>query len=380
MHVAVVRIADLGRFPPAISLVRALLDLGHEVTLLANGTGNLPRSVRCNERFRSIELGKRTTAKDRLVQMVAAPRTIREYLRRNRSRIDVLWTTTDISARAVGRLALSFVHVMQISELVEFTPAILMHNVPLHSRMVPELARNAAAVVVPEYNRAHIQKVWWHLPVVPKVLPNKPYPDIPLNDSNAPWAVQLDKIKSDVRRVVLYQGVYAADRSLIPYAEAMAVLGEDYVMYTMGSAQDSIGAKMIEELKSKFPNVVDLGFVPAPNHLVFTQYGHIGLLPYVAGGNHQFSPLNALYCAPNKIWEYARFGLPMLGSDVPGLSSIFTARGIGMTSASDPKSIAKGISALWDNYEEVSSRSREYYETVDFRRIVADIIESVTRR
>lgn len=56
----------------------------------------------------------------------------------------------------------------------------------LHYRNIENLARRASRVVVPEYNRAHIQQAYWNLPRLPKVLPNKPYPDSSINDIVVP--------------------------------------------------------------------------------------------------------------------------------------------------------------------------------------------------
>lgn len=380
MNIAVVRIADLGLFPPAISLVRALLDLGHEVTLIANGTACLSAEVRSQDNLHLVELGARSTAKDRLVQIAAAPLVVRDYLRAHAETIDVLWTTTDISARAVGRLALEFTHVMQISELVEFTPAVLMHNIPLHSRVVPELARQAAAVVVPEYNRAHIQRAWWKLPRVPFVLPNKPYPDVlPVCDSNI-LPPSLHALMEDERRILMYQGVYAEDRSLLPYAEAVKRLGPNYTLYIMGRAQDAEGTRMLETLRGEYRDfVVDIGHVVPPKHLLYTRFGGLGLLPYEPGKGKQFSSLNGLYCAPNKIWEYSKFGLPMLGSNVPGLENILTQADMGYTTGTDPDCIVSAIERIWENYEYISRNSLNFYKTIDYRKLVSDVLDSAIR-
>lgn len=62
-------------------------------------------------------------------------------------------------------------------------------------------AKKAYKVVVPEYNRAHIQKTWWGLEKVPTVLPNK----MTLSTiDTVPKEIQeiLSEIKNENRRVI----------------------------------------------------------------------------------------------------------------------------------------------------------------------------------
>lgn len=78
--------------------------------------------------------------------------------------------------------------------------------------------------------------------------------------------------------------------------------------------------------------VIDSGFVAAPNNLAVTLYGHIGLPLYKAAKYSHNSVSNARYYASNKIWECSRFGLPVVGSDVPGFASEFKDGGMGSRS------------------------------------------------
>ena len=86
---------------------------------------------------------------------------------------DVLWTTTDATVRELGDIVLDYCHVMQVLELIRDIP-----KFPYQNRIMSHLdryAKKAWKVVVPEYNRAYIQQVWWELDRTPVVLPNKPY-------------------------------------------------------------------------------------------------------------------------------------------------------------------------------------------------------------
>ena len=377
MNIVVIRVFEITRFPPAISLVNALLDLGHSVTLIANEVGSLPKGMLEREGLTVIDFGKRGSRLRNLVHLVTDHELIKKYLRKHRSEIDLVWTTTDISARAAGNELLEFPYVLQLSELIEYVPLLKGADSRLHYRNIERLARRASRVVVPEYNRAHIQQAYWDLPRLPKVLPNKPYPDRD-NDSAAIPDEMADRLIGDGRKKLLYQGVYAGDRNLESYAKAVNLLGDDYALYIMGQPIDP-GVDWFRDLSKITDRVVDLGFVPAPNHLAATPYGHIGLLPYKASKFSHYSTLNPIYCAPNKIWEYSRFGLPMIGSDVPGLTGAFRDGRMGLTVDGTPEAIADAVMAIDKDYDGFSARSKEYYDTVDIKRTVSEILDEAMR-
>lgn len=375
MHIVVIRRGAAAGFPPVINLVSCLLDLGIRVTLIISEGDKLPKELLKRELLDVVNLGRQEkSTKEYLKRLYSVPKIISGYLRRNKNVIDAVWTMDDVSARDAGSILFEFRHIMFISELVEHVPLFTYRDIPLHSNLVKKLARNAARVVVPEYNRAHIQRVWWDLPVTPAVLPNKPYPDLPLGDSVIDKHI-LAKLESEKRKIILYQGVYGSDRNLTPYAEAVENLGDDYVLYLMGRAVEEKGKASHAKLCSCFTKIVDLGFVPSPYHLAITPYASIGLLPYVPHKFKHYSIINALYCAPNKIWEYSRFGLPMVGSDVPGLSNIFEGKGIGEIVDGSPEGIADAIKLIDENYEHYQANSLAYYNSVDVKSAVSLILK-----
>lgn len=72
----------------------------------------------------------------------------------------------------------------------------------------------------------------------------------------------------------------------------------------------------LHELQKEYPNGFEyLGFIKPPHHLAIQKYCDIGILTYVS----DTGSINPIFCAPNKIFEYARLGMPMLCNDIPGL-------------------------------------------------------------
>lgn len=377
MNIVVIKVSNIVNLPPAISLVNALLDLGHNVTLITGGIASLPESIVERRGFTGIDLGNYCAKFDNLKHLYLDHKLITDYLNSHKSEIDLVWTTTDVSARAVGLELLNFNYVLQISELVEYVPLIRNGSSRLHYDNFIKLAINASRVVVPEYNRAHIQQALWELPVTPKVLPNKPYPDSVLHETKLPLEIE-EFLKKNNRKILLYQGIYSGDRNLENYAKAVNLLGPDYTLCLMGKPMEA-GANWLRDLKAISDQVVDLGYIAAPNHLSVTPYGYIGLLPYRGKRYSHYSVLNALYCAPNKIWEYSRFGLPMIGSDVPALNGAFRDGQMGFTVDGSPESIVDAVMSIDKDYDGFSARSKKYYDSIDVKQIVAEILDEAMR-
>ena len=282
---------------------------------------------------------------------------------------DIIWTANDATVRELGDILLKYKHVMQLMELIEFIPAFPKINfLRINAK---KYAQHAWKVVVPETNRAYIQKTWWELETLPTVLPNKPYhleePEITSKSSE-----YIKKLSEEKRRVLLYQGVFMEDRNLEAYARATGVLKDKYCMYIMGEDSD-----YRKKLCKKFPHIEYIPFIAPPDHLAVTKHADVGITPYVAkhlkGSNH--SVLNAMYCAPNKIYEYAAYGLPMIGSDVLGLKEPFVKYNIGVTCKGDNvEEIVEKLKYIDDNYDEMSKNCAAFYNDIDLDKIVHDIL------
>lgn len=81
-----------------------------------------------------------------------------------------------------------------------------------------------------------------------------------------------------------------------------------------------------KQICEQCPNVVYIPFIQPPYHLLATQYADIGVLTYVSSKRD----LNALHCAPNKLFEYSVWGLPMIGNNIPRLAYPFEKYNIGV--------------------------------------------------
>lgn len=377
--ITLVHLEDITAYPPVMNVLKNFLCHSHKVNLISCGTTKLPAEIRKNNNIKiyDISLPSGNSIHNRLSRSYKRKTIGRKLTRQCMQHSDVLWTTTDLTVEMLGKMVLEYRHVMQLMELIDHYPRIRMKylsKLPFAQFPIKNYGRKAWKVVVPEKNRAYIQKTWWDLKETPYVLPNKPY-DINVGEPDLNEMKILEEMQEEKRKIILFQGNLSDDRDLSPFAEAIKTLGEEYCLYVMGKS----GARYVNESKKlfeKYPFIKYIGYFTPPKHLLFTKYAHIGLLPYIPSKNHLFLPdLNALYCAPNKIYEYSAFGVPMLGTDVPGLTAPFEKYNIGVSCKKlDAKHIVEAVKKIDGNYAELSQNCKRYFVDTNLDEIVEKIL------
>ncbi len=372
MKITIVEVNRVSDFPPVQNLIRVLLKLGHHVCLISRATDCLPKEILDNELLETHEIPWTSpkTIFGRVFHRFSLKRYVIKKTRECMMDSDILWTTSIVTIRELRKEVYRYKHVFQLMELTRYgylTSLRIKYS-------LSKIAKKAFKVVTPEINRAYIEKVWWELENVPTVLPNKPFTINP-GEITPDIKNSLDKIRREKRKVILYLGGLFSDRNLDSIAEAVSNK-DDCVLYIVGKAFDDFGLKKINELKTKF-NVEYLGGFNPPSHLHFLKYAYAGVLPYKPTKSSSSDELNALYCAPNKIFEYAGFGVPMIGSDVLGLKIPFDKWGIGFCYDDDSvSSITSALSKLDQNREEMSKNCLKFYESVNLEEIVKGILEN----
>ena len=238
--------------------------------------------------------------------------------------------------------------------------------------------RKAVKIVCCEYNRAQIAKGMFQLDRLPYILPNKPYFDekklqkIPIDIQTIVDNVRNKTMK---KKVVLYQGIFInGERRLEEFCQAIKNMPDEYMLLVMGKT-----SPLYEELKQKYASekILFIPFIRPPFHLLITCLASIGVLSYFPRPMTIASVLNPLFCAPNKIFEYAKYGIPMIANDIPGLRYIFLEHKCGEC-IPDPMSvynIEQTILSVFRNYESYSKGAIHYYDSVDIKHIIANIME-----
>lgn len=369
MKILVLHYGEVSDYPPTRNLIEILLDSGHDVTViardqldsLASFSGRAIKVIKLNSYpDSSMNKVKAFFANKKLVKKVLS-----DLMKKN----DMLWITSPEALRYVDCSIFQYKYVLQLMELVENVSKYPMLQMPYLP--IKEYAQHAYKVVVPETNRAYIQRVWWDLNECPIVLPNKPYRLPEAGMITPEIASIIVEMENESRKKILYQGVFSTERNLDAIAEAVASLQNEVCMYIMGKDDDHK-----RQLMRRYPFLKYIPFQTPPCHLLITKHADIGLLPYVPNINDVNSSLNALYCAPNKLYEYAAYGIPMIGSDVLGLVEPFEKYDIGVVcKAFTTENIQQAINYLLSNYRAMAENCKTFYNKIDLREVVNNILQ-----
>ncbi len=235
-------------------------------------------------------------------------------------------------------------------------------------------AKNAAGIVCCEKNRSRIIKSRWHLCSLPYTIPNKPaaHPRIrKMEPSCEITSTIIENIKD--RKIILYQARHIHFVSeLEKLARALKSINGDYLLVLVGTIDN---AAEIAKVIDIYPQTYMTGHIPSPKHMEITSYAYIGVAVY------QEDSLNNLFCAPNKIYEYAGFGIPTLGNDIPGLVSTIGLNGAGECVLwQNTNDIKQAIERIECNYADCARNAIVFFEKTDCKRILHDIVEDTTKR
>lgn len=128
----------------------------------------------------------------------------------------------------------------------------------------------------------------------------------------------------------------------------------------------------VAKLKGVCNHIVHIDFIPAPEYLAITKNATMGILSYDP------TSINNAYCAPNKLFEYAAYGLPMLGNDIPGLKYMLEYYHAGEimdeTSISSIKGAIRQIEGNLNNYR---SNSRKLFAAYNNKETVSKILYGI---
>lgn len=268
---------------------------------------------------------------------------------------DILWILHERTAAHLGKLLSRKKYILSSYELNDEYPR-------LRKKLTP-LIKNAAINIACEYNRAHIMKVWYGLKEVPFILPNKPF----LHPRKKNIETQIVKAEPGVK-IILYQGHISGERNLETICKTISSM-DGFKLVLMGDGDGG------EKFKAKYPNIDYVGYVKAPAHLVVTSHAYIGIVTY------KDKYLNTMYCAPNKIWEYSGFSIPMLANDIPGLKYTIGEYKAGLCiDTNNEQEIREAIQRIDKDYDSYSNNANVLYESVNTSSIVMKVLDDYQKR
>lgn len=358
-QLVIVQKTKVSTFPPLMAAIEALSRLGVCITLICGD--ELEENMRFLHKYcaRVIMLNI-PDAKNTFEKLLVWSR-IRRHVWKTIKKEDLMnhtfYLPTADTVLAMGPKTMKLHYILNLYELYD--------EAPVYLRSLKKYALRASLITCPDYTRAHIFRVWWKLAKTPIVIPNRPL-GRPTLEGQLPKSVEdiLGKIKG--KKIIHYQGLITSDRDLAPICYAIKELSE-FVLVLMGRETE-----YLEKLLAISDRIIYIPFVLPPKHLIVTKIARIGMLSY------DHSCLTNIFCAPNKIWEYASLGVPMLGNDIPGLKNVIEPARMGMCADyANVDQIKKCIIAIDENYEQYSKNSYEYFDSVTMSGMYDPIVEQI---
>ena len=355
------------KLPPLNMLAFGLLENGKEVIFLTTEMQNEEKELLDDKGIVSYSANCKIITKipiiDSLLAWLCLCRMTFKFLKQL-DRDDFVWVCGANTMLAIcWLLNKKYKYILQLFETYE--------NVPHYQPFLKFFSNKASLVVCCEFNRAALARKWYKLPYTPLTLPNKPWSrKFKRNEfiRNAEAREIVAKIYMSKKKMVLYQGGVYPDRKLDSVAEAISDLGRGWVFAIMGGSTN-----LLIELMKKYNSIVHIPFVPPPYHLQITSHAHVGIAVY------DYDALGNIFCAPNKVWEYTGFGIPLLCNDVPGLINTIgiSSAGICLDFSAGKSAIRKSILKIDSDYKNYSKKAKSFFDSENSKEEICKIINKL---
>lgn len=201
---------------------------------------------------------------------------------------------------------------------------------------------SARLVIAANEERAKIMVEHYGLAQTPLAIRNiPPEPISALSDAEVFALYPGLKKQSADERLLVYQGDIDLSRGLKDYIEAMENLPQNYRLILIGGGPDLREIEQLAASPKYSKKITVIGKVPKAHLHDMLRQCDVGIITYPNKG------LNNLYCAPNKLFEYAQAGLCVACTDNPTLGSVLQKHSFGLTSR--PDGIADAINKVFEN-------------------------------
>jgi len=368
---------DMQKYPPLISIVNILLSNQEKVIYLGYcGSKDIIQNF--SEKgmiYNEINVDKNYSNKlKKLYIMYKYRRNVKCTLNKISNEKSILWIFGNDNIWILNSLIAKYKTILYLFEIPKL-------KVDTKYRLISPLfnykktMQQGWKVICAEFNRAHITKNYFNLKELPKVIPNKTsLPELSELKNLDINTIQNITTKLKGKKVILYQGIFNyPERKLDEICQAMEYLPDYYSLVLMGP-----DSKYKEYLNKKYKSnkIIILPFLPPPIHLKIAELADIGVLSYFPADTNISSILNVLYCAPNKIFEFSRFGIPMISNNVPALHYIFSKFNAGICSEPfSPQHIANDILKIEKNYNEYQKGSINLFNSVKIEPLILNLID-----
>lgn len=362
MKINILSKATPSQLPPLMAIALYCKDLGYDVNVITQNVGK--EKDLFDKRGVTVE----SIVNDRLpipfIGKLFHWYRFRRYINKKLRSIDehsIVWITgADTLVLTNISLLKGKKSIFQLNELND--------DLPCFRKLYEKKLKYFDRIVVPETNRSYIAQVLYKLSRLPFVLPNKPYD---INDTAlAPDddvlkiinKIENEKVKGKV--VFIYQGYVSELRDLTQLCIYVERHREKCSLVLMGANEGAL-----KKYKNICKDLIYVPFITAPWHLYVTSKCDVGIMIYLPVS------LNNIYCAPNKIWEYSKFGLAMVGNDIPGLAFLDSSATGCTIRLDDSINVETKLNLMIENIEAIKNNSRHFYESLDMKKVIGNILD-----
>ena len=354
--------SELHYYPPCLSQIRMLNDAGVDVTAVYGSSKSTAIDILKNDGIECVELvdtrGKFKGKIDKIYNWWTYRRSLVKYLKTIDRRDSLVWFgNVESYLPLLGHLdryhtAVSFLELLDLRSF--------------KSWFTGKLVKNNVFVTACEETRGYVMRDNWNLDKLPYIIPNKPY-RIDIKKNAIPSTTETENIINQIKgkKYIIYQGIFQNVEYISAVAEALTEAYPDYFFVLMGMDRNNV----IPQIKKLNKNIVYVPYIPAPLHLEITSHARIGLLFY------EPFHLNRAFCAPNKIYEYSSFGIPIIGNNIPGLKNTIGTAHAGVCVEINKGNIIKAIKYIESNYEAMQYAANDFYQSTDNFSTIKTIIK-----
>lgn len=345
-EIVIVHKTCVADFPPLLTFITYLFNNGYKIFLIVGFEEAKLEELIKPMCFQYHNLNVKPS-KNKFLYWFNVRKEFWKVILKNGYEQKLLWIPAADTTLALGKKLLKYNYVLNLYELFDYQF--------MYVKLLKKYALKAKLVVCSNNDRANILRVWWRLSETPSVILNKPIDSI--NGKKLSLPNELDEVFKVIgeRKILIYQGLIAPERDLEGICLAMKEL-DDYVFVIMGRNNS-----YVEGLKQLSSNIIHIPYVVAPYHLHITSHAYIGVLSY------DHSSLNNIYCAPNKLWEFSNFAIPMLGNNIPGLVNTIEMYSMGVcVDFSNVDNIIKAIKDIEYNYDLMAKKSQLFYDGYNY--------------
>jgi hypothetical protein len=299
------QIRSIEYFPPVITWINYLCSKGFYFILLAHKIDR--SSYQFPDQIRFIEI----TGK-------AYPKSLPgKLLLKVKSALALFSVLKEFSFALVWVCVWDFKYLKYLLRFSGFQGKIVYQFLELDPSNFP-YCKYADHIIVPEENRAWLTYFLAKLPEKPWYLPNIPLiPSFSVSEIPA----TLQHLQAGNKIIIFYSGLIDFySRCLDELMSALLLLDNRYCLVIMpGRNPDQT---LIRKVESNAKNigvgerVFLIDSMPAPMHLSVLRYASVGI------GLYRPSSLNQVYAAPNRIYEFTAFGVPVILPDFPQFSGL----------------------------------------------------------